>query len=39
LGTTLKLSKNVTVLGSTTADFGQSNVITYGAQIGVNISF
>jgi hypothetical protein len=27
------------VLGSTTAEFGQSNVITYGAQIGVNIAF
>jgi outer membrane lipase/esterase len=39
LGTTLKLSKSVTVLGSTTAEFGQSNVITYGAQIGVNIAF
>jgi outer membrane lipase/esterase len=39
VGTTIKLGAGVTMLGALTAEFGQSDVNTYGAQLGLNIAF
>jgi outer membrane lipase/esterase len=39
VGTTLKLGPGTTLLGSFTTDFGQHDVRTYGAQLGLNIAF
>jgi outer membrane lipase/esterase len=39
LGTTWKITSGLTALGAVTADFGQRDVTTYGAQIGLNVTF
>jgi outer membrane lipase/esterase len=39
LGTNVILGPGVTGLAAVSADFGQSDVVTYGAQIGINIGF
>jgi outer membrane lipase/esterase len=39
IGTTWKVGKNMTALGAFTAEFGQRDATSYGAQLGLNIAF